>query len=306
MQQQCAYLVYYVEQKECAEIRSFLSRCRDLLNVSPNSNVWSPLDLAIGCGRVDVAQCIVDLGGRINPRLYHNKRTMTPIHKLCMMVVESIAMIEWLLEKENCGKPILPSSVFYAPTRMGWTPLDYAIAYNTLSVVKFLVEKMGAFVNHTIYHDRMNYTPLYYLVEVEHIGEGRHNHLIFKWIIENNIIPSTTLNNQCIDAFHNYTLLDMAIFKIDFDIARVLWENGARPNTKMYSGRNKWNVLQPIIYKGHVEMLEWIEEQGIVGPDIFVGESGSYHLRYAEIHKQTRIVDFLRKRGAVPLIDSTE
>ena len=151
---------------------------------------WTPLEVAIAWGEVEIARYLWGVGGRLKRNAY-NGQEWTPVHHVASL--GKTAILDWVFENG-----ILEYT--NVKTSNGWTPIDVAIASGKLEMVKFLWD-MGGRPNLEIYRDRSE-TPVH---DAACCGETA----TLKWAFTESILPLCVLN---IKNYNGWTPLDEAIF----------------------------------------------------------------------------------------------
>ena len=164
----------------------------------------TPLNHAILTGKLDIAQFLWEIGGRVSDEGPENLGGRLPMPN---EVHREIAMLEWVFEKGILSLDHIRGS---RGDDKG-TLLDYAISNGRSEVAQWFWEKGGR-PNLDIYRDEQEFIPV-------HMAAFFGDHDTLQWVFANNILPRSVLEIK--DNFGN-TPLDLAILEKQWKTARLL------------------------------------------------------------------------------------
>ena len=118
---------FYIRNLE--EVKRIVNECREIVHIKDDCE-WTPLDVAIEYGDLDIAQFLCGMGGRPNLDIYRDGE-WTPMHTAAWWGKTTI--LKWVF-KEG----ILPLRVLNIKDHNGKTPLDRAIFQKKWETVAFL------------------------------------------------------------------------------------------------------------------------------------------------------------------------
>ena len=172
------------------EVKRMVNEDRKIVHVKDNTR-WTPLDEAIGRGKLKIANYLWKMSGQPNLKNYRDGR-WTSVHEAAYYGY--IAILRW-----GFTENVLPLRTLNIKDHNGKTPLDVAIAEGNLEMAKFLFEKGGR-PNLENYCDG-KWTPVH---EATRTGKTA----ILKWLFTEKILPLRVLN---IKNKYELTPLDEAI-----------------------------------------------------------------------------------------------
>ena len=180
--------------------RENFKRVKRIITENPNcvhvkdEDQWTPLDVAIADGHLEIAKFLFGKGGRPSLEIYRDGKE-NPLH-VAAEDNTCIATLEWVFTKK-----VLPFlRALNIKNKYGPTPLDIAIAFGNLEIAKFFFEKGGR-PNLEIY---------------SRDGDSYHVHdaarwgytATLKWVFAEKILPLNVLSAKNCDGC---TPLDRAI-----------------------------------------------------------------------------------------------
>ena len=185
------YIFDAIRSGNLEEVKRMVNENHEIVNILEGFSKWTPLDLAVIRGNLEIAKYLWGEGGRPNLNAYCDGD-----HPLIHYAVQygHPTTLKWILEKR-----FLPWDVLNVIDWDGCTPLDNAIVWGKLDLAEFLWE-MGGRPNLEIYRDG-KWTP------VHHAAYGGHSTTL-KWIFAKKILP---LNIHNAKGRNEWTPLDCAI-----------------------------------------------------------------------------------------------
>ena len=208
-----------------------------VLNIKDH-NGWIPLDRAIACGILEMANFLFEKGGRPNLEIYCDRHD-TPVTRATQSGYTKT--LKWIFTEK-----VLPRSVLNIQHINGCTPLDHAIACGELETAKCLWE-MGGRPNPKIYCDG-NLTPM-------HRAALRGYITTLEWVFtEENVLSLDVLK---IKNRWKRTPLDVAIAFGKLEIAKFLFEKGGRPNLYIYYCDGDHTPVHHAANYGYAATLKW-------------------------------------------------
>ena len=172
------------------------------------------------------------------------------------------------------------------------SPLDVAIQYGNLEIVKFLWEIDGR-PDLEKYHNK-KCTPAHDAVQWGHTA-------ILKWIFAENVLPLSMLNaqNACCQ-----TPLDVAIENGRLEMMQYLWDMGGQPNLEIYRDGEQTPVHRAACY-GCIVTLVWVFTGGILPLHVLniKDEVQWTPFDVAIAHGKLDTVQFLFEMGGRPNLD---
>ena len=165
-----------------------------VVRIKSPHNRWTPLDVAIEVGKLEIAKYLWKKDGRPNFNAYCDG-THTPVHEAARC--EHAVTLNWVFENE-----VLPLDIMLKIKNHDKnTLLDIAIGHGRLEeMAKYLWEKGGR-PNLEIYRDRI-FTPVHWAAKIGNIVN-------LKWVFTEKVLPLRVFNVK--DQW-KMTPLDWAIY----------------------------------------------------------------------------------------------
>ena len=207
---------------------------------------WTPLDIAINHGKLEIAKFLYEKGGRPNFESYSDGID-TPVHHAAEYGYT--ATLKWVFTESVLSFEVLKIKDFWKRN-----PLDIAIALGNLEMVQFLWGKGG----------RPNLDKIYGNGKgtlVHRAAQDGHASTL-KWVFEKGI-SRNVLNTKDSDG---WTPLDCAIKRGELEMVQFLWEKGGRPNSEIYcDGKN--TPVHIAAYYGYA-ILKWVFTEDVLSLDV--------------------------------------
>ena len=143
-----------------------------------DGNGWTSLDIAIKCGRLEIAKFLSEKGVKPNVEKYYEDEISTPMKSV--VIWGRTAILEWIIEKE-----VLPLDVLRnIKDRFGHTLMDNAIANVQPKMAEILWE-INVEPNPDVYCQNY-FSPVFAAVRSGHIT-------ILEWVFAKGVLPLRVL-----------------------------------------------------------------------------------------------------------------
>ena len=231
------------------KIKRMVKKNPKVVRIKSPHNRWTPLDVAIEVGKLEIAKYLWKKDGRPNFNAYCDG-THTPVHEAARC--EHAVTLNWVFENE-----VLPLDIMLKIKNHDKnTLLDIAIGHGRLEeMAKYLWEKGGR-PNLEIYRDG-TYTPVHHAACWECTAT-------LKWVFKNDILPLTMLNVK--DNWKK-TPLDSAIGCGKLEMAKFLFEKGGQPNLEIYYD-GQYSPVYWAAKRGHSTTLKWVFAEKVLSLDV--------------------------------------
>ena len=169
---------------------------------------WTPLDIAINHGKLEIAKFLYEKGGRPNLEDYRDGE-WTPVHSAAYD--RCTATLKWVFENKVLSHDMLKFKHWN-----GCTPFDIAIECGNLDTAKYLWEKGGR-PNFEIYYCDGKWTPVH---KAAFCGYTK----TLKWLFTENVLSLDALKIK--DGWK--------LTPLDFAMSEKEWETAALIRRLMY------------------------------------------------------------------------
>ena len=190
---------------------------------------WTPLQLALRMGHIEVVRILVEQGAE--KRFKDNDGSTRTLFQWA-----SLDFVRLLVEHDL---------VVMAQDRNGWTPLHLAVKHGSVDLVRLLIENHGADATAS---DNNGWTPLHLAVKHGSVDLAR-------LLIENYGANATTRDNN------GWTPLHFAMQQGNVDLTRLLVTVEYGPVvTARDKNENGWTLLQFAVKYGSVDLVRLLLE----------------------------------------------
>ena len=204
---------------------------------------WTPLDVAIAEGKLEIAKFLFEKGGRPNLDVYRD-RNETPVHWAAKF--GHTAILKWVFTEGG----VLSLDMLNQDDE-GWFPLDHAIMSGELETVQLLWEIDGR-PTLDMYRDG-THTPVHSAAQSGYTKT-------LKWLFAKNVFSLDVL--QIEDWVGRWTPLEYAIVWGKLETVQLLWEIDGRPTLKKYRDGED-TAVHNAAWSGQTKTLKWLFAENV-------------------------------------------